>query len=173
MAQSQAPDLHESTVHLALVHAVGAACVAVFSYVTARLFPFALEAYWAPMAAVLTLYPRGSATKRAGLQQFFGSAVGSSIGWASASWWHNDSWFYGGAVFVAVSVCYVLRCADAARLSAVAVTIITLFPFGAPPGVRALHRFFEVTYGVACAIGYTAAFDGIVHLRHRRRSRTA
>jgi uncharacterized membrane protein YgaE (UPF0421/DUF939 family) len=168
MAQSQPPDRHESTIHLALIHAVGAACVAVFVYVTASRFPSLREAYWAPIAAVVSLYPKPSATERAGVQQLFGSAVGSLIGWASASWWHHEPWLYGAAVFVAVSLCYLLRCQNAARLAAVAASIITLVPYSAPPATVALHRFVEVTYGVACAMGYTAALEGIARLRRSR-----
>jgi hypothetical protein len=80
---------------------------------------------------------------------------------------------YGAAVLLAVSICYLLRCATAARLAAVAVTIITLIPSPATPAARALHRFVEVSYGVGCAIAYTAAIGCIVGLWHRWRSRTA
>jgi uncharacterized membrane protein YgaE (UPF0421/DUF939 family) len=171
MSPSAVPESHETPVRLALFHGVGAALVAVFSYVTASRFHWVQEPYWAAIAAVVSLYPDRNATMKAGAQQFFGSAVGSMVGWASASWWHDDVLLYGAAVLVAVTLCYLLRCPTAARLAAVAVTIITVIPMAGTPAVRALHRFLLVSYGVACAIGYTAAVGWIVGLRRRLRPR--
>jgi hypothetical protein len=45
---------------------------------------------------------------------------------------------YAAAVLLAVSVCYLVHLPNAARLSGVAVTIITLIPFSASPVVVAL-----------------------------------
>jgi uncharacterized membrane protein YgaE (UPF0421/DUF939 family) len=146
---------------------VSAAVVSVFAFVTASWFPFVREAYWAAIAGVVSLFPERKATMRAAVPQLFGSAVGGLVGWASASWWRHDPILYGVAVLVAIGVCYLLRCPDAARLAAVAVTIVTLIPLRATPQAVALHRFVEVSYGVACAIGYTAAV-GLVERWWRR-----
>jgi hypothetical protein len=59
----------------------------------------------------------------------------------------------------------------AARLCAAAVTIIALIPFDAPPATVAWHRFVEVSYGVACALAYTAAVPCVVGSWRRWRSR--
>jgi uncharacterized membrane protein YgaE (UPF0421/DUF939 family) len=158
---------YDAVIHKALVHGIGAALVAAFSYVTASRIPIMHEPYWASIAAVVSLYPERDATMKAGVQQFFGSAVGGLIGWASASWWHHNVFLYAAAVLLAVSVCYLVHLPNAARLSGVAVTIITLIPFSASPAVVALRRFTEVTYGVACAIGYTAAVACVARLRFR------
>jgi uncharacterized membrane protein YgaE (UPF0421/DUF939 family) len=173
MNPSETPKSYETVIRKTLFHGLGAAVVAVFSYVTASRLPFLHEAYWAAIAAVVSLCPEREATTRAGIQQFFGSAVGGLVGWASASWWHHNVLLYGAAVLFAVSLCYLLRLPSAARLSGVAVTITTLIPSHATPASVALHRFIEVSYGVACAIGYTAAVGCLVGLRNRWRSRTA
>jgi uncharacterized membrane protein YgaE (UPF0421/DUF939 family) len=150
---------------------MGTAFVAVFSYVTASRFPFAHEAYWAATAAVVTLYSERDATIKAGVQQFFGSAVGGLIGWGSASWGPHNALLYGLAVLVGIALCHVLHVPAAARLCAAAVTIITLIPFHEPPATVAWHRFVEVSYGVACALGYTVAVQCIVGSWRRWRSR--
>jgi uncharacterized membrane protein YgaE (UPF0421/DUF939 family) len=150
---------------------VSAAVVAVVAFVTASRFPFVREAYWAAIAGVVSLFPERKATMRAAVPQLFGSAVGGLVGWASASWWRHDPILYGVAVLVAIGVCYLLRCPDAARLAAVAVTIVTLIPRSTTPQAVALHRFVEVSYGVACAIGYTAAVGFVARLWSRRRER--
>jgi hypothetical protein len=156
-----------AVIHKALVHGIGAALVAAFSYVTASRIPIMHEPYWASIAAVVSLYPERDATMKAGVQQFFGSALGGLIGWASASWWHHNVFLYAAAVLLAVSVCHLVHLPNSARLSGVAVTIITLIPFSASPAAVALRRFTEVTYGVACAIGYTAAVACVARLRFR------
>jgi hypothetical protein len=57
--------------------------------------------------------------------------------------------------------------ASAARLCAVAVTVITIIPHPESPGFVALYRFIEVSYGVACAVAYMGLADLVVHLRRR------
>ena len=38
-------------------------------------------------------------------------------------------------------------------------TVITLIPRAEPASLVALHRSIEVTYGVACALAFTAAIE--------------
>src|SRR5580698_6288977 len=143
----------------AIFHGVSAALVAVFSFSTARLVPSLLEPYWAPVAAVVVLYPAREATRRAAGDRFIGTAIGSLIGWACAACWHENVALYGLSVVVAVGLCYALRLENAARLCAVTVTVITLIPRPEAAHLVALHRFVEVSYGVACALAYTACVD--------------
>jgi uncharacterized membrane protein YgaE (UPF0421/DUF939 family) len=150
----------------ALVHGAGAAFVAVFCYSTARLVPSLPEPYWAPIAAVVVLYPDHEATRKAAGQRFLGTALGSLVGWASAAWWHGNIVLYALFVLVAVGLSYLLRLEAAARLCAVAVTVITLIPRTEPAHLVAFHRFVVVSYGVACALAYTMSMD-----RARRRWR--
>jgi len=153
------PRTWQGTAKGALLRGIGAAVVAISCYATASHISAFVEPYWAPIAAVVVLHSGLEATKKAGLSRFFGTALGSLIGWGSAAWWHQNLLLYGVAVLVAVSLCYLLRLEDAARLCAVAVTVITLIPRPAPPHVVAFHRFIEVSYGVACALLYTVAVD--------------
>jgi len=155
-----------------LLHGVGAAFVAAFAYATASHFPLVHDAYWAAIAALLSLHPEPHATREAGAEQLFGAAVGGLIGWATASWWHHHVLIYGAGLVLAVSVCYLVRLPNAARLCGLAVTIITLIPFAATPAAIALRRAIEVSYGAACAIGYTAAVASIARSRERLRSRS-
>jgi uncharacterized membrane protein YccC len=155
----------------ALFQGGSAAVVAVFSYATIRLVPALQESYWAPIAAVVVLYPDREATRKAAVARFVGTIVGSLVGWACATWWHESIALYGLGVAVAVGICYLLRLEAASRLCAVAVTVITVIPRPAPAYEVAFHRFVEVSYGVACALAYTAIVDR-VRLRRRGGSRT-
>ncbi len=145
----------------ALVQGTSAAIVAVFCYATIRLVPSLQEPYWAPIAAVVVLYPDREATRKASIQRLIGTVLGSLVGWGSAASWDQSLALYGLAIVVAVGLCYLLRLEDAARLCAVTVTIITLIPHAGPPYRVAFHRFVEVSYGVACALAYTMIADRI------------
>jgi uncharacterized membrane protein YgaE (UPF0421/DUF939 family) len=133
--------------------------VAVFSYFTASFVPWLHEAYWAPIAAVVVLYPDGDSTRKASGDRFLGTIIGSLVGWACAVCWHKSLLVYGAFVTASVALCYVLRRENASRLCAVAVTVITLIPRAETASMVALHRAIEVTYGVACALAFTAAIE--------------
>src|SRR5258708_18667975 len=155
-----------ATWRTALFHGVGAAVLAMFCFSTASLVPSLTETYWAPIAAVVVLYPDGEATKKAAVERLLGTVIGSLIGWASAAHWHQNVVLYGLAILVAVGLCHLLRLENASRLCAVAVTVITVIPRAEPARLVAFHRFVEVSYGVACALLYTVAVDIV----RRRRS---
>lgn len=155
----------------ALFQGASAAVVAVFCYSTARLVPRLPEAYWAPIAALVVLYPDREAAKKAALQRFVGTLLGSAIGWGGAVWWHHRALILGLAILLAVALCHVLRLEAASRLCAVSVTVITVIPHAEPAFWAALHRFAEVSYGVACAMAYTVLVDPILR-RYRNASRS-
>ncbi len=159
------------------VHGIGSAFVAVVCYATAARLPGLREAYWAPLAALVVLYPDREATLKAGAQYFIGTAIGSAIGWACASAWQGNLAVYGAGVAVAMGAAHVLRCQAAARLSAVAVTLVAIVPHVESPRVVALVRFVEVSYGVAWALAYTLAADVVAkhlaaHRSHARERRS-
>jgi uncharacterized membrane protein YgaE (UPF0421/DUF939 family) len=154
----------------ALVYGIGSAVVAVFCYATASRFPGLREAYWAPIAALVVLYPDRKGTLKAGLQYFIGTASGSAIGWGCAALGRGNLALYGGGVALAIGAAHFLRCQASARLSAVAVTLIAIVPHAEPPYVIALRRFVEVSYGVACALAYTLAVDLVAARLAARRS---
>jgi uncharacterized membrane protein YgaE (UPF0421/DUF939 family) len=160
-------DARGATTRAALLYGAGAAVVAMFCYATALHLPGLHEVYWAPIAAIVALQPGREATVKAAFQRFLGTAIGSLIGWGCAALWHGNILVYGAGVMLAVGACHFLRCEAAARICAVAVTVITLIPRVDPPHLVALHRFIEVSYGVGCAVAYTIAVD-VIARRLRR-----
>ncbi|MBV9947997.1 MAG: FUSC family protein [Myxococcales bacterium] len=165
------PAIRDLGSHMALAYGVGAGVVAMFAYVTASWLPTLREPYWAPIAAVIVLYPDREATVKAGVQRLFGTAIGSVVGWASAAWWRENVLLYGTAIVVAVAVCHLLRLPDAARLCAVTVSVITIIPHRESAGAVALERFITVSYGVGCALAYMAAVDAVRRLGKARSER--
>jgi uncharacterized membrane protein YccC len=153
----------------AFFHGASAALVAVFSYVTASLVPWLHEAYWAPITAIVVLYPDADATRRASGDRFLGTLIGSVVGWVCAVCWHQHMLVYGAFVTASVAFCHLIRRENASRLCAVAVTVIALIPRELPASVIALHRAIEVSYGVVCALAFTFIVD--VASRRRQGSR--
>jgi uncharacterized membrane protein YccC len=149
-----------------LFQGASAAIVAVFSYSTVSLVPALQESYWAPIAAVVVLYPDRAATRKAAIERLIGTIVGSLVGWGCATWWHQSIAVYGLGIAIAVGTCYLMRLENASRLCAVAVTVITVIPRPGPAYAVAFHRFVEVSYGIVCALAYTAVVDRV---RRRRR----
>ena len=152
----------------AIAYSVSLAFMAAFCYSTMRLVPSLPEAYWAPIAGLVVLYPAGDATKKAAFQYFAGTVIGCVVGWGCSVWWHENVAIYALGVVVGVALCYLLRLESAARLCSVAITVITLIPHDASPHVVAFHRFVEVSYGVACALAYTVIADAVRERRRRR-----
>ena len=147
------------TLRAALFQGASAAIVAVFCYSTVSLVPALQESYWAPIAAIVVLYPDRQATRKAAIERFIGTIVGSLVGWVCATWWHQSLVLYGLGIAVAVGICYLMRLENASRLCAVAVTVITIIPRHEPAHRVALYRFGEVSYGVVCALAYTILAD--------------
>jgi uncharacterized membrane protein YccC len=156
----------------ALADGARVAFVAVSCFATASRLPFLQEVYWAPIGAVVVLYPDRGATQKAGFERFFGTAVGSVVGWGGAAWWHGHLAVYAAAVVVAVGLCHLCNRPTAARLCAVTVTVITLVPRDESPAVVAFHRFLEVSYGVLCAVAYTVVEDRVRRWRARSKAPT-
>jgi uncharacterized membrane protein YgaE (UPF0421/DUF939 family) len=150
-----------NVVQTAAFQGLSAAVVAVGCYSTVRLLPFLRETYWAPIAAVVVLYPTREATKKAAFDRFAGTVIGSLVGWGSATWWNQNVLLYGLAVLLAVGLCHLLRLEAASRLCAVAVTVITIIPRDEPAHLVALFRFIEVSYGVGWALAYTVLTDEV------------
>jgi uncharacterized membrane protein YgaE (UPF0421/DUF939 family) len=145
------------------------ALVAVFSYATARVFFHLDESYWAPIAAVVVLYPDVKSTRRASLDRFLGTLIGCLVGWAGAQWWHQHILLYGLAIFMGVGICWLLSLQNASRLCAVAITVITLIPRMEPAWQVALYRFVEVSYGVVCALVYALLQSRILAAWQRKK----
>jgi uncharacterized membrane protein YccC len=146
------------------------ALVAVFSYATARVFFHLDESYWAPIAAVVVLYPDAKATRRASVDRFLGTFIGCLVGWGGAVWWHDNIALYGLAVFAGVGACWLLRLENASRLCAVAITVIVLIPRTQPAYHVAFFRFVEVSYGVLCALLYALAEEKFSKVRVHRKT---
>jgi uncharacterized membrane protein YgaE (UPF0421/DUF939 family) len=137
------------------------AMAAVLSYLIARLFRLP-EAYWAPISTLLVMQLTLSAALPVAVQYIAGTAVGAAVGAATDMYFHASVWAFGGAV-VLVGLLFVgLRVERSAfRYASTTLVIVMLVTRSTSARLIALHRFFEVTIGIAVGLGLFAIWQKI------------
>lgn len=127
-----------------------AAVASVLSLFIARELRLA-EFYWAPISTIVillsTMDPRQLAWQR-----FVGTALGAALGALSATYFHPSLTVYGVGIFVCGIVSALFRIGPAYRFTAITLTIVVLIPHARAPWVVAIHRFVEVSLGIAVAL---------------------
>jgi uncharacterized membrane protein YgaE (UPF0421/DUF939 family) len=109
------------------------------------------EYYWAPISAIViiqsTIDPRTLAWQR-----FAGTALGAVLGALIATFFPTTALVYAVAIFLCGVLCALLRFGGAYRFAAITLSIILLIAHQRPPWIVALHRFVEVSLGIAVAL---------------------
>jgi uncharacterized membrane protein YgaE (UPF0421/DUF939 family) len=112
------------------------------------------EFYWAPISTIVILLSTIDPLTLA-WQRFVGTAVGAALGALIATHFNANWWVYGLGIFVCGILSTILRLHSAYRFAAIALTIVLLVTHGRPPWTLALHRFIEVSLGIAVALAVT------------------
>ena len=135
-----------------LLHAVRTAVAAVVSYLVARMFRLP-EAYWASISTLIVMQSTLGAALPISAQRFAGTAIGAAVGAATATYFPGRVWAFGIAVFVVGVVCAAFGVARSAyRYASITLAIVMLVGRSASPWLIALHRFFEVSLGIAVGL---------------------
>ena len=114
------------------------------------------EFYWAPISTIVILLSTIDPLTLA-WQRFAGTAVGAFFGALVAAYsrhhWTTFDWLvYGTAVFLCGILSSILRLGSAYRFAAITLTIVLLIPHERAPWVVGMHRFIEVSLGIAVAL---------------------
>jgi uncharacterized membrane protein YgaE (UPF0421/DUF939 family) len=125
------------------------------------------EAYWAPVSTIVVMQSTlGAAVKISG-QRFAGTALGAAAGALIAMYLPPTAVVFGVSVFVLGLVCAVLNLDRAAyRFAGITLAIILLVAHERAAWVVAVHRFVEVSIGIAVGLAITALWPE----RHRSQS---
>jgi uncharacterized membrane protein YgaE (UPF0421/DUF939 family) len=128
-----------------------ATVAAVISLLLARTALRLPEFYWAPVSTIVIIL---SATNPLTLawQRFVGTALGAILAAAIATFFHGNWIVYGMGIFLCGMFSAGLRLGAAYRFAAIALTIVLLVNHGQPPWIVAVHRFVEVSLGIAVAL---------------------
>jgi uncharacterized membrane protein YgaE (UPF0421/DUF939 family) len=136
-----------SVAHVALT-----AVATVASYLIARLFRLQ-EAYWAPMSTIIVIQLTLGAALPVSMQYIGGTAVGAAVGAATDTYFHGSVWACGAAIVVIGLMCVLLGVESSAfRNASSTLVIVMLVPRSTSARLVALHRFFEVSIGIAVGL---------------------
>lgn len=137
-------------------HSARTAFAATVSFVVARLFRLP-EAYWAAIATVVVMESTWRATLASSLQRIVATALGAGAGALVATYFGSSALAFGVSAFLIGFLCWLARLEKGAyRYACVTLAIVMLVPRLATPWAGAVHRFFEVSLGIAIALGVTA-----------------
>ena len=134
----------------ALINSARTAVATVLSLLLARSLKLP-EFYWAPISTIVILLSTTDPLTLA-WQRFAGTALGAALAALIASLLHINWIVYGVSIFVCGLLAALLRLGGAYRFAAIALTIVLLITHTRPPWSVALHRFVEVSLGIAVAL---------------------
>ena len=144
-----------------VVHCVRTTVAAVVSLLVARVLGLP-EAYWAPVTTVVITQSSLGAALSVSWQRFVGTALGAAVGAVLASRWGPSVVVFGSGVFILGLLCALVRSERSAyRFGGVTFAIVLLVPRTAPAWHVALHRFAEVSVGIAVALILTAVWPEV------------
>jgi uncharacterized membrane protein YgaE (UPF0421/DUF939 family) len=139
-----------------LEHSARTAVAAVLSLLVARLFRLP-EAYWASISTLIVMQSTLGAALPISAQRLAGTAMGVIAGGFAAAYFPGNALVFGIAVFLLGILCAGLRVERGAyRYASVALAIITLVPRADQAWIIAVHRFVEVSIGIAVGLAITA-----------------
>jgi uncharacterized membrane protein YgaE (UPF0421/DUF939 family) len=134
----------------ATIVSIRTAAAAVVSMLVARVLKLP-EFYWAPISTIVILLSTVNPLTLA-WQRFVGTALGAAMGALIASFFQPNWMIYGAGIFVCGILSAVLRLDGAYRFAGITLSIVLLIAHQAPPWRIALHRFVEVSLGIAVAL---------------------
>jgi uncharacterized membrane protein YccC len=139
-------------VRSAVVHSARTALVAVASLLVARLARLP-EAYWAPITTLVITQSSLGAALTVSSQRLLGTALGAAVAAVVGSFFAPGPLVFGTSVFVLGLLCAITRTDRSAyRFAGVTLTAVLVIPRPSPVWRVALHRFAEVSIGIAVAL---------------------
>jgi uncharacterized membrane protein YccC len=137
---------------LSIAHVCLAAIAALVSYLIATQFRLP-EAYWAPMSTLIVMQLTLNAALPVAVQYVAGTAAGAAVGAATDAYVHESVWAFAAAVVFIGVLCVVFRVERSSfRYASITLVIVMLVPRSTSARLVALHRFFEVSIGIAVGL---------------------
>jgi uncharacterized membrane protein YgaE (UPF0421/DUF939 family) len=141
-----------------VIHVVRTTIAALVSLLVARLFRLP-EAYWATVTTLVVMQSTFGAAFTVSWHRFLGSAIGAAAGALLATYFGSNAAMFAVGIFVMGILCAILRLDRVAyRFAGVTLAIVMLIARSSPPWIVAVHRFIEVSVGIAVALTITAVW---------------
>jgi uncharacterized membrane protein YccC len=140
------------------VHAVRTAIAAVVSLLIARLFRLP-EAYWAAITTLIVMQSTLVGAWTIAKHRLAGTAMGAVAGALLVTYLGSSVAVFGAGVLLLGLICAVLRIErNAYRYAGITLAIVMLVESTRPPWTIAIHRFFEISVGIAVGLMLTAVW---------------
>ena len=140
------------------VNAVRMAIAAVASLLIARLFRLP-EAYWAAIATMIVMQSTLGAAWTISKERLAGTALGAAGGALLATYAGSNVAVFGAGVFALGVICAILRIDRGAyRYAGITLVIVMMIAHTQPAWIIALHRFCEISVGIAVGLALTAVW---------------
>lgn len=135
-----------------LAHSIRTTIAAILSLYVARLVGLP-EAYWATITTLVVMQSTLGAALTPSWQRFVGTALGAVAGALTATYFGANTTVFTLGIFVLGLVCAVLRLTRSAyRFAGTTLAIVILASHEKAAWVAALHRFVEVSIGIAIGL---------------------
>jgi uncharacterized membrane protein YgaE (UPF0421/DUF939 family) len=142
----------QSVVRPVVVHSARTALAAVASVLVARLFRLP-EAYWAPITTLVITQSSLGAALTVSWQRLVGTVLGAVVAAMVASLFGSSLFVFGASLFILGLLCAFARSDRSAyRFAGVTLAVVLLIPRANPVWQVAIHRFAEVSIGIAVAL---------------------
>jgi uncharacterized membrane protein YgaE (UPF0421/DUF939 family) len=142
----------ESVVRPVVVHSARTAVAAVASVLVARSFRLP-ETYWAPITTLVITQSSLGAAFTVSWQRLVGTALGAAVAALVGSLFGSSLLVFAATIFVLGPLCAITRSDRSAyRFAGVTLAVVLLIPRANPTWQIAVHRFAEVSVGIAVAL---------------------
>ena len=117
------------------------------------------EGYWAAISTLIVMQSTLGAALRVSVHRFAGTALGASIGALVATRYMGNPLAFGVGVFAIGILCAGISADRAAyRYASITLAIVMLIAHKDSAWITALHRFIEVSVGLAVGLAVTAVW---------------
>ena len=141
-----------------LLHAIRTAIAAVVSLLIARWLRLP-ESYWASITTLLVMQSTLGAAWTISKQRLAGTALGAAAGALLAAYAPENVMVYGAGLLVLGLICALLHTErNAYRYAGITLGIVMLVRYPGPAWVLAVHRFVEISIGIAVGLAITAVW---------------
>jgi uncharacterized membrane protein YccC len=146
------------TNRIEIVHAARTTVAVVVSLLIARVFRLP-ESYWAAVTTLVVMQSTLGAAWSVSTQRLLGTALGAAAGALLTTYAAQNVAVFGAGVFVLGLICIVLHIERGAyRYAGITLAIVMLVGRTEPAWITAIHRFFEISVGIAVGLVLTAVW---------------
>jgi uncharacterized membrane protein YccC len=141
-----------------IIHAARTTVAVVLSVLIARLIRMP-ESYWAAVTTIIVMQSTLGVAWTISTQRFLGTALGAATGALLATYAAQNVAVFGAGVFALGLIRIVLRIGrNAYRYAGITLAVVMLVARTDPAWVSAIHRFLEISVGIAVGLVFTAVW---------------